>query len=315
MQRHSILLLLLCFGILPATAQTKQKTKTIQKEETVVIRQKDNDETVVEIRDGDVYVNGERVATTGDKNMHKKVVVRSGNGTSSYVMEEDAPASTGSSGKAMLGVYAAPAENGKSGAIIERVMSGSAADDAGLQNGDVITKIDGNNVSNPQELTEIIAARQPGDRVAITYEHNGKAKTADVTLKEEQREERTGRGYRYRSMQLPDMPPVPPMFSDDMDVFSAMAGPKLGVVAEERNDGDGLKILEVKPGSAAADAGILSGDVITKLDGEHINSVSELRGLLRYTKPGEKVKLDYQRGGKNMTTNVAFPKRISKGEF
>ena len=72
------------------------------------------------------------------------------------------------------------------GVYIDKVSDGSAAEEAGLEKGDVITKIDGKEVSKMSELQEQIAQHKPGDKVKITYLRSKKAKTIDVTLRNAQ---------------------------------------------------------------------------------------------------------------------------------
>jgi putative serine protease PepD len=82
---------------------------------------------------------------------------------------------------AFLGVYVGTSTS-RSGAQISRVQSGSPAAKAGLKSGDVITSVDGNSITTADDLTAAVSARQPGDRVTITYVRNGNTKTAKVTL-------------------------------------------------------------------------------------------------------------------------------------
>jgi len=82
---------------------------------------------------------------------------------------------------AYLGISVGDTTNG-TGAQIERVVSGSPADTAGLQAGDVITAIDGNAVSDANDLTAGIGSRAPGDKVTLTITRNGSTKSIVVTL-------------------------------------------------------------------------------------------------------------------------------------
>ena len=68
------------------------------------------------------------------------------------------------------------------GAEIVSVVSGSPADKAGLQAGDVITSIDGTTIENGDGLTAAVAAHKPSDVVTVTLTRNGTTKTAKVTL-------------------------------------------------------------------------------------------------------------------------------------
>lgn len=71
-----------------------------------------------------------------------------------------------------------------SGAYIASVQPGGPADKAGLQNGDIITKINGVNVTNSIELTHELFKYKPGDKVTVTYFRNGTTKNVQVTLGE-----------------------------------------------------------------------------------------------------------------------------------
>jgi putative serine protease PepD len=81
---------------------------------------------------------------------------------------------------AYLGVEIADADTG--GALVGGVESGSPADDAGLQQGDVITKVDDTDITNSAALTASIRGHEPGDQVTITYTRSGDEHTTDVRL-------------------------------------------------------------------------------------------------------------------------------------
>jgi S1-C subfamily serine protease len=68
------------------------------------------------------------------------------------------------------------------GALIESVVDGSPAQDAGLQKGDIVTKIDGKDLTTESAFAEIIDSHKPGDVVSLTVERNGQEMTIKVTL-------------------------------------------------------------------------------------------------------------------------------------
>ncbi len=70
------------------------------------------------------------------------------------------------------------------GAIITNVTSGGPADKAGLRAGDVITRIDDEDISTAAELTSAIGSRQIGDQVEIVYYRGNAQQTANATLEE-----------------------------------------------------------------------------------------------------------------------------------
>jgi len=82
---------------------------------------------------------------------------------------------------AYLGVTVGDSSSG-TGAELGSVKSGTPAASAGLQAGDVVTAIDGDTVTNADDLTAKISAHQPGDKVTLTVIRNGATKKIDVTL-------------------------------------------------------------------------------------------------------------------------------------
>jgi S1-C subfamily serine protease len=59
------------------------------------------------------------------------------------------------------------------GALVQDVTPGTAAADAGLEIGDVIVAIDGDDVSTSADVRDAIRAHEPGDEIAITVERQG----------------------------------------------------------------------------------------------------------------------------------------------
>ena len=71
------------------------------------------------------------------------------------------------------------------GAEIQEITNGSAADDAGLEQGDVITKIDDHLVNSSDALVATVRSYRPGDEVEVTYQRDGETDTdhADVGVR------------------------------------------------------------------------------------------------------------------------------------
>ncbi|HEX2562732.1 MAG TPA: trypsin-like peptidase domain-containing protein [Acidimicrobiales bacterium] len=84
---------------------------------------------------------------------------------------------------AFLGVRIADAEDG-GGAVVGQVEDGQPAAKAGLEEGDIITKVDDTEITSGSDLTSAIRSHEPGDKVTITYTRDGDEKTAEVTLGE-----------------------------------------------------------------------------------------------------------------------------------
>ncbi|HVC88116.1 MAG TPA: trypsin-like peptidase domain-containing protein [Gaiellaceae bacterium] len=88
---------------------------------------------------------------------------------------------TGKAQHALLGVSVSTAPNGN-GVSVGSVETGSAAKNAGLKAGDVITAVDGAKVATAAQLRAIIAGRKPGDKLSITVLRGRQSKTFDATL-------------------------------------------------------------------------------------------------------------------------------------
>jgi putative serine protease PepD len=68
------------------------------------------------------------------------------------------------------------------GARIAEVRAGTPAERAGLETGDVVTALDGDEVASADELRRRVDAHAPGDQVELTLERSGDTQTVEVTL-------------------------------------------------------------------------------------------------------------------------------------
>jgi hypothetical protein len=82
---------------------------------------------------------------------------------------------------AYLGVGIDTAENG-AGVMITSVEPGSPADDAGLEEGDVVTAVDGIEVTGALDLVRQVRGHDVGDEVTVTYTRDGASADTEVTL-------------------------------------------------------------------------------------------------------------------------------------
>ena len=78
-----------------------------------------------------------------------------------------------------LGVTTAPHPDG---AEIQGVQPGSPAEAAGLEPGDVITRVDGRTIRDPGDVAEAVSADKPGDRVEVEVSNGSSGRTVDVEL-------------------------------------------------------------------------------------------------------------------------------------
>ncbi|HJZ59776.1 MAG TPA: S1C family serine protease [Gemmataceae bacterium] len=88
----------------------------------------------------------------------------------------------------------------------------------------------------------------------------------------------------------------------------AKAAVVIGVVFPE-DDSEPAKLEKLEEGGPAAAAGLLAGDVITKFDGKPVESVKELRDLMKKYKPDDEIEVTVKRGTKTVTYTVTLGKR------
>lgn len=69
-----------------------------------------------------------------------------------------------------------------SGVVVVEVVTGTGASKSGLEKGDVITKIDNEEIINAAYLKYALYKYNAGDKIEVTYNRNGKEKTTTVTL-------------------------------------------------------------------------------------------------------------------------------------
>jgi hypothetical protein len=87
------------------------------------------------------------------------------------------------------------------------------------------------------------------------------------------------------------------------------AGAFLGVAADSRAGGDGVRLGAIVPGSAAERAGLQAGDVLVRLDETGLERFSDLRALLERHRPGETLRLVYLRDGLDHAISITLGAR------
>ena len=302
---------------LPAMSQSKQLSKErneSKSEETVIVRNRSSN-TTVEVKDGDIFINGEKM-TDGRKpsSSNKKIVIRNNNGNSGMSWFDDEEM-TMPARKAMLGIYTKTDED-IAGASIDMVSPNSGADNAGLRNGDIITRIDDIGIKDGKQLTELISKHDAGDKVAITYDRNGKLLHTDAVLSPVHQDHTVqvfSMPHGRDEMSLPNNMRAP--FVVDINNELLDASPKIGATVEDLADGNGVRILGTRPSSPAENAGLIKNDVIKKMNGETILTVDDLQSIISRSKRNEAIGITYERKGKVAKTTVTFPKSTRKKDL
>ncbi len=147
------------------------------------------------------------------------------------------------------------------GAIISELTENSPALAAGLKQGDTILKVAGDGISNAKDLSRTVAKLAPGKDVPFSIVRDGKQQTVNV--------------------KIGTMPGVPPKMAAKPTAAPSSNLTDLGMAVATADDGAGVKVIEVKPDSAAAERGIKVGDIILEIAGKEVNNADDVKAALQ----------------------------------
>ncbi|HEV3250199.1 MAG TPA: PDZ domain-containing protein, partial [Puia sp.] len=188
------------------------------------------------------------------------------------------------------------------------VTKGSAAEKIGLKKGDVILRIDEIKIDGQEDLVEAIHKYKPLDKVVVTYLREGKELKSTAVLGRTRSADTRVFNYRFDG---PDMKDFKLAFPRGGYPFAWNEGrPRLGIRAQDTEDGKGAKVLDVDGESPAKKAGIMEGDIITQFEGKEVNSAETLANLARENKEKYSLKLKLNRDGKSQEVEVKIPKKL-----
>jgi Do/DeqQ family serine protease len=159
------------------------------------------------------------------------------------------------------------------GVIISSVADGSAAERAGLKQGDVIQSFNGESVKDLNALRNRVADTPPGSSATVTIVRDGSKR--DVTVKlDESSAAKEARGVETDSTKEDKAA---------LGVSVAPLTPELSRRYKLPANAKGIVVQDVNPDGRAADAGIQAGDVIERVNRESVSSIDELRDAVRRT--------------------------------
>lgn len=83
----------------------------------------------------------------------------------------------------------------------------------------------------------------------------------------------------------------------------------LGTIPDMADQGNGVLVSAVLPGSPAEKAGLKSGDRIVSVDGETVGGLEDYSGILKSHQPGDRIRVTFLRDGKTETIEAALAER------
>ena len=173
------------------------------------------------------------------------------------------------------------------GALISEVVPSSPAAQAGLQRGDVITRVDGAEVDDPESFGYRMGVRQIGGTLRVGVLRRGKAVELDVKL-----------------LAAPETPPREEMLLAGRSPFSGATIVNLSPATMEELSVEGVKdgviIADIEQNSSASAVGLKKGDVILAVNDQKIDRTADLRTVTANRQAYWK--LTVARGGQVFTT-------------
>ncbi|MBT8449040.1 MAG: DegQ family serine endoprotease [Gammaproteobacteria bacterium] len=149
-----------------------------------------------------------------------------------------------------------------SGALLNHVQRDSAADKAGLKNGDIILSFDGKKIRRSGELPFVVGLIEPGTEVEVEIVREGKRKEIDLVVGER--------------------PTAEAVATTETELDSSL----LGILVEDIDadtkrdiEADGILVTQITQGPAAR-AGIRRGDIILAVANRTVSSVNEFQELV-----------------------------------
>jgi serine protease Do len=156
------------------------------------------------------------------------------------------------------------------GVLVGDVVAGSPAQRAGMRPGDVIREIDGDKVSNPNQLRNTISSKRPGTEVTVTLIRDKQEQKVKVKLGEYQ-------GPSSRAPQNGDEGGGAGGGQSRLGLSLQPLTPDIARQLGLRGVSSGLLVREVDPSGPAGEAGIAPGDVILEANRQPVRSLDDLQ--------------------------------------
>jgi serine protease Do len=188
------------------------------------------------------------------------------------------------------------------GALVQTVTPGKPAEKAGIQPGDIIVEVDGKPIANNRQLIDYISYLPVGSKIQVTVIRNGDRRTLNATTVE-----------RHEDGDTPDAetettPAEPTRNKLGMSVTELTTAfrQQYGIAESVR----GVLVTDVKEVSAAGEANINEGDVISEVQGEKIASLAQFRAAVDRIRSGQTVRMYVTTAGRggNAVSGYRFVK-------
>ncbi|MBI3404025.1 MAG: PDZ domain-containing protein [Acidobacteria bacterium] len=198
------------------------------------------------------------------------------------------------------------------GVLVTEVEPDSPAAKAGMKANDIITEFNAQRIEGTVQFRRMVRETPPNRIVALNVWRDGKTVTLSVTLGS--RNLLSDRGVHIFGPESREFRMAIPELKDFGFAFSNARTPTLGISGEELSgqlgqyfgapNGEGVLVKEVMSGTPAEKSGMKAGDVITKIGGERVKTLSDLRSALREKNGDKSIPVTVVRKGSETTLSV-----------
>ena len=166
------------------------------------------------------------------------------------------------------------------GVLVQQIVKGGAASKEDIKEGDVILKVDDQEVNQPNELQSYVASKRAGSSVKLTIFRDGKQIERNVTLKSRNDGESTVVNTSEKELKGKDVDIKDVKLDNVGMTVRNMSGDEL----KKLDTKNGVLVTDVKNYGRAFNQRIFKGFVIIAVDHKQVNSVSELKSELEKKK-------------------------------
>lgn len=158
------------------------------------------------------------------------------------------------------------------GVIVSQVQDGSAAEKAGLKQGDVIVALNGKNVDEPNVLRNQIAATPPGTSVTLTVLRNGNQQDVRAILDQFQGTELQTSSSGNQNQRTEE--------TGGLGIAVTPLTPALARQLGVNENTQGLVVTQVDPDGSGAEGGLSQGDIIEQVNQQPVRSAADLKSVI-----------------------------------
>ncbi len=214
------------------------------------------------------------------------------------------------------------------GVLVDDVVEGSAAEEAGLQSNDIITSLNGTTVKKIGDVIKVIKGLKIGDELNINYIRGENTNTTKATLKAGKSEgkslwindEEIEFDFDSDNFKIQNDFDFEFDFDENMDVnifeneenFTKKDKVILGIYPDNGQKETGVIVLDFVKDAGAKAAGLEKGDLIQKIDNQPVLNSKDIGNALKGKKEGDVVKVTYIRDGKEKSTSISLSKIKSR---